>query len=52
MLLEFIITGLDQDICSADDFLHGSDSRITENGPHVKGGGNAVALDMRAVPCL
>ena len=47
--------GLEQDLCSTNDFLRGSDARITENGPHVKGkmnGGNAAALDMRPVSCL
>ena len=47
--------GLEQDLCPADDLLLGSDARITENSPHVKGemyGGKAAALDMRPVSCL
>ena len=47
--------GLEHDLRPTGGFLRGSDPRIAETGPHVKGkctAAEAAALDMRSVFCL
>ena len=47
--------GLEHDLRPTGGFLRGSDPRIAETGPHVKGkctAAEAAALDMRSVSCL